>query len=376
MSGDVGADDPDLESVSAPVRNAFAQAPKPSQEPGGAAQGAVVLIAPEPSAAPLASTNAFFDGERAVQAYIRSQLSPRSRDNALDALRRLSRLMLADQEAQPSQIPWSAIGFEQATTIRTALYEMTRAGAITPGTANLTLSHLRGLIRTMYGMRLVTADQHELVHSGALKGVPGVREPRGRALSTHEEELLREAAKGLKGYRGAMLDTAIVLAIGGALRREEIAQLSIDGVTPRFLRFVGKGNKERQAPIDAQMQPVIDAWFEERAELAPVHGGLFCSPHRPDRTLSPWSFWALVRTAAHHAFGTREPCEKRCGCLKIVTGPHDFRRTYATRALEQGMDIGQLRVLMGHASAATTALYDKRDEEALFEKRRNMRILA
>jgi len=284
--------------------------------------------------------------------------------------------MLTNQKAQPSQIPWPAIGFEQATTIRTALYEMTRVGLITPGTANLTLSHLRGLIRTMYGMRLVTADQHELVHSGALKGVPGVRKSRGRALSATEERALRKAARALDGYQGAMLDTAIVLAIGGALRREEIAQLSVDGATLGFLRFVGKGNKAREAPIDAQMQPAIDAWLEERAELAPAHGGLFCSPHRPDRTLSPWSFWALVRAAAHHAFGTQEPCEKGCECFKVVTGPHDFRRTYATRALDQGIDIGQLRVLMGHASSATTALYDKRDEEALFEKRRNMRIIA
>ena len=179
MSGDVGADDSDLEFTSTPVRKGVAQGPKPFQEPGELAQGAVVLIAPEPSAALLAPTNLLLDGERAVQAYLRAQLSPRSRHNALDALRRLSRLMLTNQKAQPSQIPWPAIGFEQATTIRTALYEMTRVGLITPGTANLTLSHLRGLIRTMYGMRLVTADQHELVHSGALKGVPGVRKSRG-----------------------------------------------------------------------------------------------------------------------------------------------------------------------------------------------------
>ncbi|KKL04219.1 hypothetical protein LCGC14_2618250, partial [marine sediment metagenome] len=370
------ADDSAPESTLIPVREGVAQAPKPSQEPGELAQGAVVLVAPKPSAAPLAPINPFIAGERAVQAYIRSQLSPRSRDNARDALRRLSRLMLGDQGAEPSQFPWPAIGFEQATTIRTALFEMTRVGAITPGTANLTLSHLRGLIRTMYGMRLVTADQHELVHSGALKNVPGARKPRGRALSAGEERALREAARALEGYQGAMLDTAIVLAIGAGLRREEIARLSLDSLSPGQLRFIAKGNKEVHPPIDAQMQEGIDDWLKERALLAPTHRGLFCSPQKPDWVLSAWSFWSLVRTAAHHAFGDQAPCAKGCRCFKIVTGPHDFRRTFATRALDQGLDIREVQVLMGHESSETTARYDKRDEEVLFEKRRNIRILA
>jgi integrase len=371
MSDDVGADDSAVSSTSTD-----AAPERPAEAPD---TGAVVLVVPEPAGAPagpLARSNAFFDGDRAMKAYLRSQLSPRSRQNAADALRRLARLMLRTLDADPAQIPWPAIGFEQATTIRAALYEMTSAGAITPGTANLTLSHLRGLIRTMYAMRLVTADQHELVHSGALKSIRGTRQSRGRALSPSEERALREAARGLGGYQGAMLDTAIVLAVGGALRREEVARLTVEGLSPGFLQVVGKGNKEKRMPVDAQMQTVIDAWLEERARLDPSHGGLFVSPQRPDWTLSAWSFWSLVRNASHRAFGDLNPCAKECRCFKIVTGPHDFRRTFATRFLEQHGDIRELQVLMGHASPETTARYDKRAEEELFKKRRNTKIIA
>lgn len=354
---------------------------EPQERPAEAVPAAAIVVAPQPSPRPLAPVapgppNPFADGERAVQTYIRSQLSPRSRDNALDALRRLSRLMLRDQNAEPAQIPWPAIGYEQATTIRTALFEMTRVGALTPGSANLTLSHLRGLIRTMYGLRLVTADQHELIHSGALKNIPGVRKPRGRALSAVEERALRQAARGLDGYQGAMLDTAIVVAIGAGLRREEIARLALEGLSPGQLQVVGKGNKEKRMPVDPQMQAAIDDWLEERTLLAPVHEGLFCSPQKPDWALSAWSFWALVRTASHHAFGDRESCEKGCQCIEVVTGPHDFRRTFATRLLDQGFDIRQVQVLMDHESPETTARYDKREETALFEKRRSARVIA
>lgn len=317
----------------------------------------------------------FPDSDRAVQAYLRGQLSPRSRQNAADALNRLTRLLLRDDSAVPAQIRWPAINYELATTIRTVLYDATRKGAITPGTANLTLSHLRGLLRAMYGIGLVTSDQLGLVASGALKSVPGKRTARGRALAPDEEKALRAAAQGLDGYRGAMLDTAIVLAIGAGLRREEVAGLTVAGLQPRVLVVLGKGNKERPIPIDADMRAIADAWLEERARLVLKHGGLFCSPQKPTKPLSNWSFWSLVRTASHTAFGDQEKCVEACRCLSVVTGPHDFRRTFATRMLEK-FDIRQVQVLMGHESPETTARYDKRDIEVLFEKRRNMKVIA
>lgn len=317
------------------------------------------------------------ESDRAIKAYLRGQLSPRSRQNAADALKRLARLVLRNESAVPAQIAWPSIGYEEATTIRTVLFEATRTGAITPGTANLTLSHLRGLLRAMHGMGMVTSDQLGLVVSGALKSVPGKRTARGRALTPDEEKALREAAQSFNvGYRGAMLDTAIVLAIGGGLRREEVAGLTVAGIRPRELVVLGKGNKERPAPLDAEMRAIVDAWLEERGRLAPTHGGLFCSPQKPNWVLSNWSFWALVREAAHAAFGDETLCTKTCGCLAVVTGPHDFRRTFATRLLDRGFDIRQVQVLMGHESPETTARYDKRDLETLYEKRRNMKVLA
>ena len=53
-------------------------------------------------------------------------------------------------------------------------------------------------------------------------------------------------------------------------------------------------------------------------------------------------------------------------CFKRAT-PHDLRRTFATRLLDKGVDVSLVKTLMGHASVATTALYDRRGEESLRE---------
>lgn len=329
---------------------------------------------PAPDALVLTGTLVRSDSARAVAAYVRNREAKRSKQNALDALRRLTRMISNGRTSDPTVIPWADIGFEQAGAIRSALYEKTRTGEIAPGTANLTLSHLRGLFKTLHKMGLVDAERREFVRD-ELGNVRGSRKTRGRALTPSEERSLRAAARELDGYRGTMLDTAIVLATGAGLRREEVADLPLIGVGEDLLTVIGKGNKERQIPIDDQMSDAKHVWLGERENLAPDHARFFCSPQKPEAVLSSWGFWDLVRKTAHAAFG-KGKCGETCRCVEVVTGPHDFRRTFATRLLEQGLDIRQVQLLMGHESLETTVRYDKRDLEALFEKRRGMRVIA
>lgn len=363
MGDDVGKTDP-------PTGDAVFEDDAPLLE-----DGVLALVSARGALDALAWPSAGTPDGGAVAAYIGGQLAPRSKETALDSLRRLSRLVLG-RPVDPAQIPWPKIGYDLATRIRARLYEMTREGAITPGTANLTLSHLRGLMKTMRGKDLITSNQWELVSLGHLKNVPGSRVPRGRALTPREEQTLRKTAQALDGYRGAMLDTAIVLATGAGLRREEIATLTLGGVGSTELQILGKGNKERRLPIDEQMRDAVDAWLEERTRQAPTHSGFFCSPQNPNKELSAWGFWSLVRTTSHVAFGGGGACGDECHCLKVVTGPHDFRRTFATRMLDRGFDIRQVQQLMGHDSPETTARYDKRSLDELFAKRLATRIIA
>lgn len=44
--------------------------------------------------------------------------------------------------------------------------------------------------------------------------------------------------------------------------------------------------------------------------------------------------------------------------------PHDLRRTFATRLIEDGSDLVKVQRAMGHANVQTTARYDRRGEKA------------
>jgi integrase/recombinase XerD len=133
---------------------------------------------------------------------------------------------------------------------------------------------------------------------------------------------------------------SLVYACG--LRISEAMALEIGAIdrASLTLRVIGKGNKERRVPLP---QPKL-------AEL-----GRMWKTHRNRRWLfpnragtRPVSYDVLARTlaAAAHA----------AGITRRVT-PHMLRHSYATRLIENGIDLRTVQLLLGHQSIATTAVY-------------------
>ena len=317
-----------------------------------------------------------------VESYVRSLQSPRSRSTAGEGLRRIARLIPAKHPMSTAEeVAALFLVLPEARTWDTLqVLRQQLAEHYPPATANLSLSALRGLLRTAFLQGMLTDRQYVLLKE--CKNVKGSRIAKGAALSPKNEMRLRHEALQLPGYQGVMLDTAISTSIGAGLRRNELCPLALDSIGPDRLQVLGKGNKERRPVIDPQMREPLDAWVERRALLHVEHKALFVSPELPDRMLSPWTYGKLVRVVAHQAFGNEKErgeagrCPPTCRCRKILSGPHDFRRTFATRLLEQGYDLREVQVLMGHESVATTERYDKRSEDKLYERRRKTVILA
>jgi len=126
------------------------------------------------------------------------------------------------------------------------------------------------------------------------------------------------------------------------LRISEAATLEIGAIdrANRVLRIIGKGNKERLVPLP---QPVLNElgrlWLTH-------HNRRWLFPNR--RGDAPVNTHVLADsfTAAVVAAGIR----------RTVT-PHTLRHSYATRLIENGVNIRIVQILLGHASINSTAIY-------------------
>ena len=320
-------------------------------------------------------------GDALVATYVGALQSPRSRGTMEESLRRVARLVPGTQG--PGDLAALFLALPEDRTLD-ALGAMRRALAekYPPSTANLSLSALRGMLRVAYLKGQITDRQWAAAQ--ATKNVKGSRLTRGAALSPKDERALRAELRQLPSYQGVMLDAAVGLSIGAGLRRDETCKLALGAVGADRLQVLGKGNVERRPPVDEAMRELLDAWLARRSLLQVEHEGLFVGLVERDRLLSPWSYHHAVREAAHQAFGNMRVatagagsgrCPSACRCRKVLSGPHDFRRTFATRLLEAGFDLREVQRLMGHKSVATTQIYDKRSEDALYERRRKIVLI-
>ncbi len=128
----------------------------------------------------------------------------------------------------------------------------------------------------------------------------------------------------------------------------------------RFLRTVGKGNKERLVPFHEQAEKTVLEYIEEgRPLLMKKHASETLFVNRFGRPLSRMGFWKILR---------------KYGMLAGITAeltPHTLRHSFASHLLANGVDLRVLQELLGHASISTTEIYthfDERHFRELFQK--------
>jgi integrase/recombinase XerD len=109
----------------------------------------------------------------------------------------------------------------------------------------------------------------------------------------------------------------------------------------------GKCDKDRSVPVPARLLPELRAWVGDRKE-----GWLFPSRGKTGQVTARGVQMAIAKAA------------KRAGIPRHVT-PHKLRHTYATRLLQRGATIMEVRDLLGHASVATTQIYLECEPERL-----------
>lgn len=217
---------------------------------------------------------------------------------------------------------------------------------LSASTINVKLSAIRKLVEE--ARRAGVVSHEEAAQMTDVPNVPQRGQRLGNWLTKQQaRELLavpdRSTTKGKRDY------CILALLAGCALRRRELASLTVDKIQMRENRWVvadlrGKGGRIRTVAIPVWVKQGINAW---QAAAGVEEGPLLRSVNKKGKvgeSLSDWAVWSVVTESARH-IGIKH------------FGAHDLRRTCAKLCRKAGGDLEQIKFLLGHSSIQTTERY-------------------
>ena len=120
------------------------------------------------------------------------------------------------------------------------------------------------------------------------------------------------------------------------------------------VRVVGRGSRERTLPLDPLTVASLGIYLERArpylARNAPVETALVLNQR--GQRLTRQGFWLIMKAIVRDAG------------LPVEITPHTLRHSFATHQIGEGLDLEELRRLLGHASIATTQVYAQMAEKA------------
>ena len=203
------------------------------------------------------------------------------------------------------------------------------------GSSKVTIDNIRRILSTFFSW---LEDEDYILKSPArrihkVKTALCIKE-------TYSDESLESMRDNCENIRDlAMID---LLASTG-MRVGEMVLLNrndIDFIN-RECKVLGKGNKERIVYFDARTKIHLLEYLKSRSDS---NEALFVSLNQPNVRLKIGGIEVRIRELG-----------KKLNIPKAH--PHKFRRTLATMAIDKGMPIEQLQVLLGHKRIDTTLQY-------------------
>lgn len=215
------------------------------------------------------------------------------------------------------------------------------------GLARSSVARMVVAVRTLH--RFATEEGIAAADVAADVAPPALAKRLPKALSIASVQRLLDSIDVTEpaGLRDACL---LELLYGTGARISEICALDVDDVTlpeDAGLRLLGKGNKERIAPLGSYARSAIDAWLVRGRPVWATRGSASTPAlllNTRGGRLSRQSAWAAVQQRAEAA-GLED------------LSPHSLRHSFATHLLDGGADVRVVQELLGHSSVATTQIY-------------------
>ncbi len=200
--------------------------------------------------------------------------------------------------------------------------------------SNQTLKNVRAVFSSFFGWlrdrEKITRNPMALVEQ--IKVEKKIKKP----YTDEERKLMLGTCKSLrdKAIMEFLYSTAVRVSELTALNREDIC------LETKELRVLGKGAKERVTYLNERSGKYLKEYLESRADDNPA---LFVSERAPFRRMTKTGIEDLIRRTGEKA--------------GVHAYPHRFRRTAATNALNRGMPVQEVALLLGHEKLETTMIY-------------------
>ena len=251
---------------------------------------------------------------------------------------------------------------------------LVRRGASLAEPARLTKAHVSALLAELHRLGLGKGSMGRklaslrslfrfLERQGLAAGNPAalVRNPRQerrqpKALNVDQALALMEAhvTPGPEGLRDLALAE---LLYGSGLRVSEAVALDLEAVdlAAGLVRVLGKGSRERLAPLSEASQQRLSRYLDQRGAFAadPREQALFLGT-RGGRLNRREAARIVARLAA-------------LAGLPQSVHPHMLRHSFATHLLTSGADLRDVQELLGHKRVSTTQRYTHLDLARIIE---------
>jgi len=143
------------------------------------------------------------------------------------------------------------------------------------------------------------------------------------------------------------------------IRVSELTNLKLSNIRFKegYVKVVGKGNKERFAPIGSSAIKFLNIYLNEVRNHQDIQKGSedIVFLNRRGNKLTRVMIFTIIKQLA-----------EKIGMKKKIS-PHTFRHSFATHLIEGGADLRAVQEMLGHESITTTEIYTHLDREYLRE---------
>ena len=149
-----------------------------------------------------------------------------------------------------------------------------------------------------------------------------------------------EFEQSFLGLRDKLL---IMLFYQTGVRLSEIIHLKNDSVSSKYIKVLGKRNKERIIPISSNTFNFIEIYFEQKNNKFPNAEFFFVTDNGKKM------YEKFVYRKVNYYLSLVSSKQKK--------SPHILRHTFATHMLNNGADLNAIKEILGHENLSATQVY-------------------